>query len=232
MLMPGAGRVCFEFVGEPAEVIFLGFEASEPMMRALRKLDTLMAISSSPVHAAVYTYLLSLTRVMTQSFDENGTGEVLWKLTREAARALVNAVVSEAVASPLGEKDELIERARSAIEEHHGDVRFNGRTLARQLDVSARVLQLRFREVGSTVSDEVRRRRAQTAVDLIEREPGLPLDAVAQAAGFRSREVLRSSIVRYFGVVPSRLREPRDRDDDPIDEDDHADPRAGPTVWC
>lgn len=206
MLVPGSSAISFDVSGEPAEMIFISLDADDSIISRLRDVEHPLAIEASPVHAAAYSYLFSLTRAMTQVPGESGAEEALWTLTREVALALIQVVVADRPAR-LSEEDELVARARDGIETHHRCTAFSASTLASIMGVSERTIQLHFRAAGSTVSDEIRRRRAQSAVALIEQDPGLSLETVANRVGFRSREVLRTSVQRYFGVSPSLLRD-------------------------
>lgn len=83
--------------------------------------------------------------------------------------------------------------------------------VARVLRASPRYVQLVFRENGTTVRAEIRRRRLELARRLLEASGSrsATIGAVAHACGFGSASVFSAQFRAEFGVSPTEARRPR-----------------------
>jgi len=89
---------------------------------------------------------------------------------------------------------------RHAAEEH------SLATLAKRAALSTRTFSRRFREqVGTTPAQWLIRARVRRAQQLLE-STALPIERVAEAAGFRSATVLREHFHRQIGTAPTGYR--------------------------
>jgi transcriptional regulator GlxA family with amidase domain len=96
----------------------------------------------------------------------------------------------------------------------HPDEDLSVGALAGRMHLSERQLGRVFRrELGTTPADYVERVRVEAARQLLETEPGHPLEEVAGRSGFASAEVMRRAFHRRVGASP---REYRDRFRSPI----------------
>lgn len=78
--------------------------------------------------------------------------------------------------------------------------------LARQAGLGRRVLERRFREMlRRSPADEIRRARLDFARRLLA-ESDLPIDSVAEAAGFGSQSYLATLFAKHFGISPLQYR--------------------------
>ena len=62
--------------------------------------------------------------------------------------------------------------------------------------------------MGETVNDYVRRRRVETAVNLLAFRPHLSITDVALSCGFSSSANFAKALTQYFGYAPSQIRQP------------------------
>lgn len=86
-----------------------------------------------------------------------------------------------------------------------GDIRLGD--LATELNLSLREFRMGFRQAtGGTPYHWLKARRVEIAVDLI-RTTVLPLDDVAQRAGFRSKRQMAREVIAATGTDPAALRQ-------------------------
>jgi AraC-like DNA-binding protein len=78
--------------------------------------------------------------------------------------------------------------------------------LARIADLSVARLHARFMaECGQTPMDYIRRRRLQTALELLRGTP-LPIGEIADRVGYTSQSAFAAAMLREFGASPGALR--------------------------
>ena len=99
-------------------------------------------------------------------------------------------------------------RAMAYISAYKTDSELTPAKLASEMNISLRQLQRAFAADGSSITDELRRQRAETAVGLLT-DPAyrhLDLGQVADYAGFANRAELRRAIGAVHGCTPTQLR--------------------------
>lgn len=106
------------------------------------------------------------------------------------------------------ETDHIARRASDFIMNHtHSTI--DVKDVAAHVGCSRRTLETRFkRSTGRTVLEEIHRCRAVWAKSLLM-ETDMPMKQITHQAGFRSREHMRLVFLKFFGVTPSHLRNPR-----------------------
>jgi LacI family transcriptional regulator len=102
-------------------------------------------------------------------------------------------------------EDPVVARALHFIHDHAGQ-RIGVGDVVKQLLVSRRALEMRFKKVvGRTLLEELRRVRLERARRLLL-ETDLPLPQVAQAAGYSSASYLTEVFRQELGQTPARYR--------------------------
>lgn len=99
-------------------------------------------------------------------------------------------------------------RAMAYISAYKADPELTPTKVASEMNVSVRHLQRAFAAYGSSITDELRRQRAETAAGLLT-DPTyrhLDLGQIADYAGFANRAELRRAITAVHGCTPSQLR--------------------------
>lgn len=123
--------------------------------------------------------------------------------------ALVRGVIREnpgVLSADLRRRD-VHEVVVALIDEHHREADFGVGDLAALLNFSRRHLYRRMSASGSGIARLIADRRVQTARDLIEQDPSLPLLDVAARSGFGRSAALRAQFLRSHGLTPSEFRE-------------------------
>lgn len=151
----------------------------------------------SPVFRAAYSYLYGAVR--SPQSQGSASAHVLRELTRDVARAI--SLESLRATS----QDDVVTRARAVIEENFASPSFNIVDITAQLQLSRRSLERAFAKRGTSLSNEIRARRARHAHHLSHTDPDMLLAEVARHSGFNSTEVLRRALLRYF-PRPSTVR--------------------------
>jgi AraC-like DNA-binding protein len=107
-----------------------------------------------------------------------------------------------------GAPDALRPRALALIERIHTDPLVHGSDVAEMLNVSLRQLQRAFAGEPVGIADELRNRRAETAIRLMSAAGtrGRSIEELARLAGFPSAYALRSEFARRDLGTPSSLR--------------------------
>jgi len=108
----------------------------------------------------------------------------------------------------LAVEDDVISRATRFIREHATELVGVGQ-IAHHIGVSRSTLEKRFKSAtGRTVHDELQTRRLDVARRLLTCS-NLPLQKVAERAGFRSAHYMSSVFRRELGHPPGQLRQHR-----------------------
>lgn len=100
------------------------------------------------------------------------------------------------------------DRARAIIAQSYSDPKLSSRIVAVESQVSLRRLQAAFAAQGKTVNDVIRSHRVEAAEALLNsrRYDILPLDEVAQRAGFKSGVNMRRAFRQLGKPSPSSYR--------------------------
>lgn len=114
-----------------------------------------------------------------------------WAFTRAALENLVAALMVEANEPPT---DSILERALEEIRLSSADPAFSVTALAATQKMTSRWLQAAFAERGLTPRQAIRLERTRQARQLMEIHRDIPLDEVAQRAGFPSVRALREAL--------------------------------------
>lgn len=102
--------------------------------------------------------------------------------------------------------DRYVQAAVDHIQAHAAE-RFCVRTLCQRLDVSQRLLDLRFRQsLGQTPRDFLARVRVERARQMLALRDGVKLQEVANACGFNNARHLRAAFKRVTGQTPKDYR--------------------------
>ena len=106
---------------------------------------------------------------------------------------------------PVRNSDILVERAMTFIRLNFSQ-KFTVQRLAKELNISRRSLEMRFRRAtGRTLHDELVRARAMAALALL-RTSKRSVEDIAQTCGFASASHLGTACKTLFGHCPSTLR--------------------------
>jgi len=105
--------------------------------------------------------------------------------------------------------DHQLQTAVYYIQEHL-DQRLCVKTLCRQLSISHRLLDLRFKQhLGCSPREYLSRTRVERAKQLLSVRESAKLQEVANACGFHSVRHLRAAFKRITGVTPAEFRQQR-----------------------
>lgn len=107
-----------------------------------------------------------------------------------AATSVVVEALARTVFWDITVMEGIVPRARTFIQEQHGNSRLNASAIAEHLRIPMRTLQAAFAAEGLTVRAELRRARTETAVALMVTHPNMPQAQRAQIAGFASLSAL------------------------------------------
>lgn len=119
------------------------------------------------------------------------------------AGILVKHILLENMLKP--DFDENIQKAIAYIEDHL-DKDLSIRTLSQKIHVSKSVLYQRFHACfHCTVSEYINTRRVEKAAVLLT-QTGLPIEQIAQQAGFSGTSYFSKTFRRLKGVTPSKYR--------------------------
>ncbi|GIM91787.1 helix-turn-helix domain-containing protein [Paractinoplanes toevensis] len=105
----------------------------------------------------------------------------------------------------------LVFRARRHIQLYLRSGTLTPATVAEHLGVPLRTLQKAFEDEDTTVADTIREARLGRARDLLENDPGrrLPIETIAERAGFRSASTFSRAFSTAFGTAPRDWRRSR-----------------------
>ncbi len=197
LVYPGASQAVIEIKSD-SEMVFFSFDQNEirPFQIADASVGTLR--TDSPVFRAAFAYITGI--VDSPDDTDVGSSQVLRELTREVARALSLEASSTAPAM------DTVAHARQLIERRYRSVTFTTGDLAAELGLSRRSLERACAEQETSLTDELRARRARHARHLLPEQPHLPLQEIATLSGFSSVEVMRRAFSRYYGDSPSAIR--------------------------
>ncbi|MEW9556410.1 helix-turn-helix domain-containing protein [Nonomuraea sp. NPDC050783] len=98
-----------------------------------------------------------------------------------------------------------LDRFQAALQAAVADGPPNLDLVAHRLAMSARTLQRRLREEGTTWREELERLR-QSRVDRLLRESSLSVESIAARVGFTDSRALRRAIHRWYGHGPAAIR--------------------------
>ncbi|GAA3386801.1 helix-turn-helix domain-containing protein [Streptomyces roseoviridis] len=93
----------------------------------------------------------------------------------------------------------------AALESARGEEDFTLEAVARRMSVSARTLQRRLVEHGTTWSSEVDKVRRDRVTRLL-RDTELSVEAIAGRTGYADARALRRAVQRWHGTTPASLR--------------------------
>ncbi|MDR6867943.1 AraC-like DNA-binding protein [Microbacterium resistens] len=193
IVLPGRVPVEFRILG-PTEMIFFTFDEREILPLSLSQSNAGSLSRSSTVFRGAYAYLQAITA--PQSEESDGESLVLRTLTRDVARAVI------AEAAVRRKVDPLFETAQLVIAERALDSRFTIDDLARACGVSRRTIYRVYADHSTSPSEELRRKRLERALDVLENNPGTSLAGVAAASGFGSVSTLERAFRTVRGVSP------------------------------
>lgn len=91
--------------------------------------------------------------------------------------------------------------------EHHLDRDLSLKILAEMAGLSPYYFHRLFKEkTGETLYRYVRRKRLEYAAHLLEQDPTLSMEEIAEKTGFSSSFVFSRNFKKYFGLTPSTFR--------------------------
>lgn len=142
-------------------------------------------------------------------------------LARPELQRLIVAHINDLVALTIGAKRDVAEFARGRglraarlvqvfrlIDAGIMDARLSAATVAAQLGVTPRYVQLLLEETGQTFTQHILRRRLERAKELLagDADQTRKIAAVAVEAGFSDLSHFNRAFRRYFGDTPSGIR--------------------------
>lgn len=102
--------------------------------------------------------------------------------------------------------DALVAHAEEYIRLHAGSALYV-EDIARQVGVSRRTLEMRFRAaLGTSIYEQVQRCRFERVLEMMS-DPAMSLDAIAFSMGFGSPSTFSTMFRRHFGAAPSIYRQ-------------------------
>lgn len=102
---------------------------------------------------------------------------------------------------------DLVARAFESLDRHFADPMLSAALLADQLSITPQYFSRIFNEhTGSSFPDHLKHLRLEKARTLILSQPGLSLDEVCRASGFRNKTYFTTAFKRRYGVTPGKLR--------------------------
>ncbi|WDH78693.1 helix-turn-helix domain-containing protein [Microbacterium esteraromaticum] len=201
VVFPGDEPVDLQ-ISEQSEAVLFAFDRDEIAPHILTPTNIGDIRPGTSVFRAAYAYLQAAVDVPRIADQPDEATEVLRTLTREVARALMKAAITEHRSS------DTFLRAQRTIDEHSVDPEFDVDALAAHCNVSRRTLDRLYEHQGLRPAQEIRRSRAQRAFPLLTASTSLTLDEVVAASGFRSVTTMNRALLAVYGVSASAARRP------------------------
>lgn len=193
---PGEGEISMQ-ADSAAEFIYFSFVMNEIRPLELEN-DSLRVVRDSALFRASYSYLTGA--VQSPEYGLVGSSRILRELTREVARALVLES-----SMPLPTSDPVV-LVKQVIERGYRSPSFTALSIAAELGVSRRSLERACAEQGIRMAEEIHKRRASHALQLLLEQPLLSLKDVSAASGFHSSEAMRRAFRSRYQSSPTVLR--------------------------
>lgn len=167
----------------------------------------LVAADASALHASRAGSEIPIQRIASPTLLSAGFG--LWHgmanapipQSSEAAAALntlamaaVRTLLTPTPVAQLRSSFDVFERGQQYLRSHATNPGLSSAMIAEALGVSLRSLQVAFSKRGLTVNREIRCKRVEIALGLIETDSSIPRSIIARRAGFRSAKQLRDAL--------------------------------------
>ena len=173
------------------------------------------------LHSALIRPIPAGTEFLSLLVNYIGALRELDAAAKPELQRLIVTHINELVALTIGAKDDAAEFARGRglraarlvqvlrlIDAGILDARLSAATVAAQLGVTPRYVQLLLEESGQTFTQHVLRRRLEKAKELLVRDvdQNRKISAVALEVGFADLSHFNRAFRRYFGDTPSGVR--------------------------
>lgn len=191
---PGESRVAVSLIAPVNELIYVSVPS------ALIADIPLSASASAARRETIEAELLEPFGRIMAGLARATAGEEGARSVRFAAGEIVRALLHLAAHEPAAGLT-LFEQAIEAIEGRLSDPSLNANTLAPELGVSPRRLQLEFQRRGTTVQRELRRLRVAAVLQVRRENPDADMVLLARAFGFGSK----SALYRALAENPDRV---------------------------
>lgn len=202
MIDTGGAEVQFSLKGAPAEYIILSIRDSQLFETPVGQGQALQLFQSenAVLGPTVFNLLSGIISALPKDYEENDAA-LISSLILSTGNTLSGLRLKSGTDS-----GGLFQTAMNHLDLSHKQQRLTIEKLASQLGVSSRTLQKHFAAEGTSVAVELRRRRVQTALEILKDHPALSMPAVAAASGFSTSQVMRTSIASITGKTPRELR--------------------------
>ncbi|MDP5226571.1 MULTISPECIES: AraC family transcriptional regulator [Arthrobacter] len=191
VIMPGSGPVELA-APQSAEGVLFSFDATEVLPVALRAESMRPVSPQSPLFRACYACLRGIVDGDATGLDEDT------EVIRSLMRAVAHAMVATAGRSTQG--GSVLERARDIIEREFANPRLTPDWIALRLGVSRSTLGRAFTAQGLKIAGEVRKVRADKAVERLQADPGASARTLAEESGFGSVASLSRALSEFHSV--------------------------------
>ena len=195
--------------------------ASNSRWISVRTPFTTLAPMVADLHSSLVRPIPANTESLSFLVNYIGALRELDALARPELQRLIVAHINELVALTIGAKPDVAEYARGRglraarlvkvlrlIDAGILDARLSAATVAAQLGVTPRYVQLLLEETGQTFTQHILRRRLEKAKDLLVRDvdQNRKIAAVALEVGFADLSHFNRAFRRHFGDTPSGVR--------------------------
>lgn len=199
LLTPGDGPVTLEVPADAEGVIFTFDEREVESISLPPKAAEFTP--STAVFGPAYAFLSALPEAAAESANA-----VSPSVVRGLLQALAKGLLLDLASEPGTHRTDMFPEFVALLDQRYRTPSFGVPEILKELGVSRRVLERSVSARGTSVSVELRRRRAEHAKLLIETSPGLTLKAVSLQSGFSSIDALRSALMAFYNTTPSSLR--------------------------
>ncbi|MGQ7311088.1 helix-turn-helix domain-containing protein [Microbacterium arabinogalactanolyticum] len=185
---PGKGPIRLS-TAAPIEAMAFTFDAGEVAPLTLTRQTVRAMRPSSSVFLTSFQMLRTLVSSDTPESEEDSAA--IRSLLLGAARALLRAARAP--------ESTLLETASAIIAEQHTNPRLDAGSIAIQLNVSLSTLYRAYAGEAMSISEQLRRQRAETAMRLLNETPDISPTDLCRQSGFGSLSSLRRAVQAMGG---------------------------------
>lgn len=109
-------------------------------------------------------------------------------------------------AQPDNESDEFRRLLHSTLEKHMPSGDQSLEEISNRLSISARSLQRRLTDLGTSFTEELHKVRSKKAIDLLKK-PKISISEIAYLLGFKSNRSLSIAFRKWYGITPTEYRQ-------------------------
>lgn len=160
---------------------------------------------AGPLYQSLFAAPVSFGQPLDSVLFDRDTLSAPFRTADPVTAAALDATVARMGAIATVPEDSLPERARAALIAHVSDPSYDVTRLAKHLGMSARTLQRKLQEAGSSHRAIVDAARKEVAIDLIVR-PDLSPEHVASTVGFAGARAFYRAFSRWTGMTPAEYR--------------------------